>query len=67
MTERVGLIPLQDHIEKVLAGHFSTNRMPDMSGDMRKRLTPPMLRSVQDAARAVIDIVRKTDAQHKEG
>lgn len=44
----------QDIVEKIIATvMYPTN--PDMSGDQRKRLSPPTLRRVEDTARAILE------------
>lgn len=48
---------LIEYLERVLAGYFSANKMPDMSGDMRKRLTPYRLRELQEAVREVLTAI----------
>ena len=70
MTQETDAAPIvleRDHLERLLAGHFANNRMPEMSGDMRARCTPSTLRSVQDAALAIHDLVsaRLADERRK--
>ncbi|RWK39272.1 hypothetical protein [Mesorhizobium sp.] len=45
-------------VEKALAVHFSGNRMPDMSGDPRNRLSSLQRRNLTDAAYAAIEAMR---------
>ena len=49
--------PVAEHLEwleRMLAAHFSDNRMPDMSGDMRKRLSLRRLSTVQKCAKEIL-------------
>jgi hypothetical protein len=48
-------------LERTLASYFSTNRMPEMSGDMRKRLTPHARRNVEECAKAIAEHFERQD------
>ncbi|TIN83076.1 hypothetical protein [Mesorhizobium sp.] len=48
-----------ERVEKALAVHFSGNRMPDMSGDPRARLSQLQRRNLTDAAYAAIEAMRE--------
>lgn len=45
----------REQLEWVLAIHFSQNRMPDMSGDPRRRLTPLTRRNMDAAIDALLE------------
>ena len=48
---------MRENLEYALAMHFSSNRMPHMSGDPRNRLSSLQRRNMEDAVTSILEVI----------
>jgi hypothetical protein len=48
---------MREKLEYALAMHFSSNRMPHMSGDPRNRLSSLQRRNMEDAVTSILEVI----------
>ena len=48
---------MREKLEYALALHFSSNRMPHMSGDPRNRLSSLQRRNMEDAVTSILEVI----------
>ncbi len=48
---------MREKLEYALAMHFSSNRMPHMSGDPRSRLSSLQRRNMEDAVTSILEVI----------